>query len=66
MRMPICVMVVGADLVKNHQVAGFFIKRNIPNGTKLIVVDPQRNTLDLLAEVTLKPGKTVEAILYMA
>jgi formate dehydrogenase major subunit len=54
-------LVFGVDLVKEHEVLGFFIKRNIPNGTKLIVVDPVVNSLDMLAEVTLKSGKTVEA-----
>jgi len=54
-------IVFGVDLVKEHEVIGFFIKRNIPNGTKLVVVDPATNTLDLLADVTLKSGKSVEA-----
>ncbi len=54
-------IVIGVDLVKEHEVLGFFIKRNIPNGVKLIVVDPAVNSLDMLAEVSLKSGKTVEA-----
>ena len=54
-------IIFGVDLVKEHEVIGFFIKRNIPNGTKLVVVDPATNTLDMLAEVTLKSGKSVEA-----
>ncbi len=34
-----CVLVAGADLITQHQVAGFFIKRNLPKGAKLIVID---------------------------
>jgi formate dehydrogenase major subunit len=34
-----CVLVAGADLTVQHQVLGFFIKRNLPKGAKLIVVD---------------------------
>ncbi len=41
-------IVFGVDLVKEHEVLGFFIKRNIPNGAKLIVVDPATNSLDML------------------
>ena len=33
------VVSIGANLVDNHQVAGFFVKRAIPQGTKLVVVD---------------------------
>jgi formate dehydrogenase major subunit len=54
-------LVFGIDLVKEHEVVGFFIKRNIPNGAKLVVIDPAVNSLDILAEVALKTGKTVEA-----
>jgi len=38
-----CVVLFGIDLVKEQEVAGFFIKRNIPNGTKVIVIDPNPN-----------------------
>jgi formate dehydrogenase major subunit len=54
-------LVIGVDLVKEHEVIGFFLKRNIPNGAKLVVIDPAVNSLDILAEVSLKTGKTVEA-----
>ena len=53
-------IVFGTDLVKEHEVLGFFIKRNIPNGAKLVVVDPSANSLDMLAEITVKTGKSVE------
>ena len=42
-------MVLGTDLVKDHQVAGFFIKRVLGNGPRLLVLDSQKNSLDLLA-----------------
>ena len=49
-----CVMVLGANLADNHMVAGFLVKRNLPDGTKLIVVDPRANGFDPYANVTLK------------
>ena len=42
-------MVLGTDLEKDHQVAGFFIKRVLGNGPRLLVLDSQKNSLDLLA-----------------
>ncbi|GIK39876.1 MAG: formate dehydrogenase subunit alpha [Chloroflexota bacterium] len=52
-----CVLAIGTDLIDNHQVAGFFIKRNLPKGTKLIVVDPNDNDLHDLADFSLRPKK---------
>lgn len=49
-----CVVVIGADLVANHQVAGFFIKRNLPEKTRLIVIDPDENKMDKHALFALK------------
>jgi predicted molibdopterin-dependent oxidoreductase YjgC len=53
-----CVLVVGADLVKSHQVAGFFIKRNRPAGVTIIVVDPNENEMESVAHYSLRcnPG----------
>lgn len=51
-----CILVAGADLTQDHEVAGFFIKRAQPHGTKLILVDSGTNGLDLAADVTLKAG----------
>jgi formate dehydrogenase major subunit len=53
-----CVLVVGTDLVAHHQVAGFFVKRNLANGTRLILVDPGENRTAPLANYALqvKPG----------
>jgi formate dehydrogenase major subunit len=50
-----CVMVIGADLVKSHQVAGFFVKRNRPKGVTIILVDPNDNETESIANFTLKP-----------
>lgn len=52
-----CVVAIGVDLVANHQVAGFFVKRALPNGTKLIVIDPHQNGLHELADYVLRPRK---------
>jgi formate dehydrogenase major subunit len=48
---------VGVDLVENHQVAGFFVKRGLTNGTKLVVIDPFENGLQELADYALRPQK---------
>lgn len=55
-----CAVIIGADLVDNHQVAGFFIKRNLPNGVKLIIIDPNTNPLNELADYTLKGRKDTD------
>jgi len=58
------VLLLGVDLVKEHQVAGFFVKRNLAVGTNLVVVDSKENELDKLANKTLKPaGVTYEDVL---
>jgi formate dehydrogenase major subunit len=50
-----CVVVFGADLVKNHKVASYFIKRNLNKGTCLIVIDPNENEMEASALYSLKP-----------
>ena len=50
------VLVLGVDLIKEHQVAGFFIKRNLASGTNLVVIDAAQNGLDLHANKVLKPA----------
>ncbi len=52
-----CVVAIGVDLVDNHQVAGFFVKRALAQGTKLIVIDPYDNGLHQLADYALRPQK---------
>lgn len=51
-----CVLVLGADLVKSHQVAGFFVKRNRPNGVTIILIDPSDNQTETVAHYALKPA----------
>ena len=58
------VLTIGVDLGRSHQVAGFFVKRAQPIGTKLIVIDPHDNKLDPIADISIKPkpGADVEII----
>jgi formate dehydrogenase major subunit len=56
-----CVVLVGTDIVNNHEVAGFFIKRILPSGTKLVIVDANENPLANLADFVLK-GKEAETL----
>jgi len=46
------------DLVDEHQVAGFFVKRQLFNGTRLIVADSNENKLadNAVVKLPLKPG----------
>ncbi len=52
-----CVIVINADLANNHQVLGFMVKRILPSGTRLIVIDPEENGFDQFAEKQLKAKK---------
>jgi formate dehydrogenase major subunit len=52
-----CVIAIGVDLIANHQVAGFFVKRALPMGTRLVVIDPFDNGLHELAHFSLRPKK---------
>ncbi|GAB4421747.1 MAG: formate dehydrogenase subunit alpha [Anaerolineae bacterium] len=60
-----CVLAIGVDLVDNHQVAGFMVKRNLPKGTSLIVIDPFDNKLRNLADFSLRPQKGSDYELLM-
>ncbi len=57
-----CVLVVGADLVSSHQVAGFMVKRNLPKGTTLIVIDPYENEMAPIATYSLHPTPGNDAL----
>jgi len=48
------VLCIGANINRNHMVAGFMFKRNLPKGTRLINIDPEISELDYLANSTLK------------
>ena len=58
-----CVITVGADLINNHEVASFFIKRTLQSGLKLVSIAPVGNTLDDQADLTLKPSKGNDKVL---
>jgi len=57
-----CVVVIGEDITKNHQVVSFFVKRNLPAGTKLITVSESADGLDSFAHVTIKNDKLADGI----
>jgi len=62
-----CVLVLGTDLTEDHQVAGFFIKRNMPHGTKTIMVGCGENAISEISDVVLEPnaenyGELVQAL----
>jgi formate dehydrogenase major subunit len=58
-----CIIVVGADLIKDHQVAGFLVKRSLPLGSKLILVDTKSNQLASYADAVIEPGKDYSLII---
>ena len=51
-----CVLILGADLVEDHEVAGFFVKRNVPHGTRVITAGCAENYIAEVADVALKPN----------
>lgn len=55
--------VMGADLINEHEVLGFFIRRRFPEGIKLILVDEDQNRLGDLAHCALIPQKKTGAAL---
>ena len=55
------IMVIDEDFSKDHQEAGFFIKRILSAETKLLVLDKQENFLDKHANKTLKASKGTQA-----
>lgn len=61
-----CVLLVGVDLTTTHEVAGFYIKRNLPKGTRLIIIDPNENGMDGLANINLKPRAGTDAAVFSA
>jgi predicted molibdopterin-dependent oxidoreductase YjgC len=61
-----CVLLIGADLSTTHEVAGFYIKRNMPKGTRLIIVDPNESGMDDLANINLKPKAGTDEAVFNA
>ena len=59
-----CILVVGADPVKDQPVASFFVKKAVDAGARLIVVEEGESSLAVFAETTLgmrEVRKAVEA-----
>lgn len=58
-----CVVLVGANPLASHEVVSFFIKRHLPHGLRLIVIDPQNTEFTDRAHVHLTPAKGQDAAL---
>ena len=58
-----CVVVVGANLEESHQVAGFFIKRNLVGNTRLVVINPDPKVMANQANFSVQPKPGSDAIL---
>ncbi len=50
------VLAIGVDLIDNHQVVGFFIKRMLPEEIPLFVVDPGENEMKRMANLVFEPA----------
>jgi formate dehydrogenase major subunit len=61
-----CAVVIGEDITKDHQVVSFFVKRNLPEGSKLITVTKGKDGLDSFAHVSIKNEKLADAIKQLA
>jgi formate dehydrogenase major subunit len=59
-----CVLTAGVDLAEDHAVAGFLVKRNLPSGTRLVIIDSGNNGLSASADANLKPvsGTTTDVL----
>ncbi|MBI9045094.1 MAG: molybdopterin-dependent oxidoreductase [Anaerolineaceae bacterium] len=62
-----CILILGADLVSDHEVAGFFVKRTAAKETTLIVIDSVENQLSERANLSLtvdngKIGDTISEL----
>ncbi len=51
------ILTLDTDLIHHHEVVGFFVKRLLPAGTKLLVIDQNENDLALLANKSIKAEK---------
>jgi formate dehydrogenase major subunit len=56
-------IVIGADLKESHPVAGFFIRRRLPQGAELILVDTKENGLSDLTWHNLRVAEGSDAAL---
>ena len=57
------IITIGADVIQNHQVVGFMLKRAQPFGKKLVVVgDPQSKIKEFADEFVTLNGKTGDSL----
>jgi len=47
-----CIVIINSDIVNDHQVASFFVKRNVAKGIPLILITTQENPLETVASIT--------------
>jgi len=57
------VILIGADLAANHQVAGFMVKRQLPTGSKMIMLSDAKNGFSANADAVLDTSKGLELAL---
>jgi formate dehydrogenase major subunit len=58
-----CILMLGANLARSHQVAGFFIKRRVRAGANLILVEPGESEWDRFATLLVQQNDTADATL---
>ncbi len=56
-------LVLGADLIEEHEVLGFFVRRRFPEGVQLIVIDSDENSMQYMVHCGLAPRKHTEKAL---
>jgi predicted molibdopterin-dependent oxidoreductase YjgC len=59
------VLCIGANVARSHMIAGFLFKRNLSRGTRVINIDPEENTMDEIASLSIKnkPGSDLALVL---
>lgn len=58
-----CAVMVSTDLAEDHEVAGFFIRRALPTGLDLVIVDHEKNAFDQYAKLSLNAKVSYSALL---
>ncbi|QUH19670.1 NAD(P)-binding protein [Alkaliphilus sp. B6464] len=52
------IVLVGSNIMKNHPIAGFKIKKAIERGAKLIVINPEKTKIDSMAHIKVNPSNS--------
>jgi predicted molibdopterin-dependent oxidoreductase YjgC len=60
------VVVIGADVERNHLVTGFVLKRSVARGARLVVIDPHETTLEKRACQVLRPAAGADGLVLEA